>query len=209
MSEKQKNSGLSRRQFIKGLGGGVVGTATLISTLSSCKVQKSGPQGSIIRGPDLVDISFELNGKGYDLQIEPRVTLLDVIRDHLDYTGTKRVCNQGECGACTVILNGKTVLACAMFAMDAHGAEIETIEGLADGEELHPVQESFIEHDAMQCGFCTSGFIMSSIALLNENPEPSLTDIKKGVSGNLCRCGTYPHVFKAIDGAAKKMQRGG
>ena len=209
MSEKRKNSGLSRRQFIKGLGGGVVGTATLISTLSSCKVQKSGPQGSIIRGPDLVDISFELNGKRYDLQIEPRVTLLDAIRDHLDYTGTKRVCNQGECGACTVILNGKTVLACAMFAMDAHGAEIETVEGLADGEELHPVQESFVEHDAMQCGFCTSGFIMSSVALLNENPEPSLADIKKGVSGNLCRCGTYPNVFKAVDDAAKKMQRGG
>jgi aerobic-type carbon monoxide dehydrogenase small subunit (CoxS/CutS family) len=156
-----------------------------------------------------VDISFTLNGKGYDLQIEPRMTLLDVIRDHLDYTGTKRVCNRGECGACTVILNGKTVLACAMFAMDAHGAEIETIEGLADGEELNPIQESFIEHDAMQCGFCTSGFIMSSVALLNENPEPSLAEIKKGVSGNLCRCGTYPHVFKAIDDAAKKMQRGG
>jgi len=209
MSEKSKNSGLSRRQFIKGFGGGVVGTATLISTLSSCKVQKSGPQGSIIRGPDLVDISFELNGKSYDLQIEPRMTLLDVIRDHLDHTGTKRVCNRGECGACTVILNGKTVLACAMFAMDAHGAEIETVEGLADGDDLHPVQESFIEHDAMQCGFCTSGFIMSGVALLKENPEPSMTDIKKGVSGNLCRCGTYPHVFKAIDDAAKKMQRGG
>ena len=209
MSEKSKKSGLSRRQFIKGLGGGVVGTATLISTLSSCKVQKSGPQGSVIRGPDLVDVSFTLNGKGYDLKIEPRVTLLDAIRDHLDHTGTKRVCNQGECGACTVILNGKTVLACTMFAMDAHGADIETIEGLADGDDLHPLQESFVENDAMQCGFCTSGFIMSGVALLNENSEPSLADIKKGVSGNLCRCGTYPHVFKAIDDAAKKMQRGG
>lgn len=209
MSEKRKKSGLSRRAFIKGLGGGVVGTATLISTISSCKVQKSGPHGSIIRGPDVVDISLRINGKRHKLQIEPRVTLLDAIRDHLDYTGTKRVCNQGECGACTVKLNGKTVLACAMFALDAHGAEIETIEGLAKGDKLHAVQESFIEHDAMQCGFCTSGFIMSSVALLEENPEPSLVDIKKGVSGNLCRCGTYPNVFKAVDDAAKKMRKGG
>jgi xanthine dehydrogenase YagT iron-sulfur-binding subunit len=137
------------------------------------------------------------------------MTLLDVIRDRLDYTGTKRVCNRGECGACTIILDGKTILACSMFALDADGAEIETVEGLADGDQLHPIQESFVKHDALQCGFCTSGFIVSSKALLNENPSPTMDEIKKGISGNLCRCGTYPNIFKAVDEAAKNMQKGG
>jgi aerobic-type carbon monoxide dehydrogenase small subunit (CoxS/CutS family) len=209
MNEKEQKSGLSRRDFIKGVGGGVLGSAALISTISQCTPEKKGPHGSIIRGPDKVMVSFTINGSKQSLEIEPRITLLDAIRDRLDHTGTKRVCNRGECGACTVILDGKTVLACSMFALDADGAEIETVEGLADGDQLHPIQESFVKHDALQCGFCTSGFIISSKALLNENPSPTMDEIKKGISGNLCRCGTYPNIFKAVDEAAKTMRKGG
>jgi aerobic-type carbon monoxide dehydrogenase small subunit (CoxS/CutS family) len=209
MNEKEQKSGLSRRDFIKGVGGGVLGSAALISTISQCTPEKKGPHGSIIRGPDKVMVSFTINGSKQSLEIEPRITLLDAIRDRLDHTGTKRVCNRGECGACTVILDGKTVLACSMFALDADGAEIETVEGLADGDQLHPIQESFVKHDALQCGFCTPGFIISSKALLNENPSPTMDEIKKGISGNLCRCGTYPNIFKAVDEAAKTMRKGG
>ena len=143
------------------------------------------------------------------LEVEPRTTLLDALRDQLGFTGSKRVCDRGQCGACTVIMNGETVLACTMLAVDAEGTKIETVEGLADGDKLHPVQESFVQHDAMQCGFCTPGFIMSSMALLRSNANPTWEEIKHGVSGNLCRCGTYPHIFVAVDEAAKKMRKGG
>jgi aerobic-type carbon monoxide dehydrogenase small subunit (CoxS/CutS family) len=209
MKDEEERSGLSRRQFIKGLGGGVVGTATLISTISSCKVQEAGLHGAVVRGPDEVEIVLKINGKEHKVKLEPRVTLLDALRDRLNHTGTKRVCNRGECGACTIILNGRTVLACSMLAVDADDAEIETIEGLAKGDDLHPLQESFIKHDAMQCGFCTPGFVISGISLIRSNPTPNMQEIREGVSGNLCRCGTYPHVFKAIDEAAKKMRKGG
>jgi xanthine dehydrogenase YagT iron-sulfur-binding subunit len=209
MSDKDQKSGLSRRDFIKGMGGGVLGSAALISTISKCAPEKKGPHGSVIRGPEKVKVSFRINGKRHSLDLDPQVTLLDALRNHLDYTGTKQVCNRGECGACTVLLNGKSVQACSMFALDADGAEIETVEGLADGNRLHPIQESFVKHDAMQCGFCTSGFIMSSAALLRKNPTPSMDEIKLGVAGNLCRCGTYPNIFKAVDEAAKKMSKGG
>ncbi|RPI01601.1 MAG: (2Fe-2S)-binding protein, partial [Calditrichaeota bacterium] len=117
--------------------------------------------------------------------------------------------NKGQCGACTVILNGRTVLACSMLAIDADGATIETVEGLEVDGQLHPLQQAFVNNDALQCGFCTPGFIMSAVALLRKNPEPSREEIKKGVSGNLCRCGTYPHVFKAVDEAAKTLKKGG
>lgn len=209
MSDKDRKPGLSRRDFIKGMGGGVIGSAALISTISNCTPEKKGPHGSVIRGPEKVEVSFRINGMRHLLQLDPQVTLLDALRNNMDYTGTKQVCNRGECGACTVIIDGKTVLACSIFALDADGAEIETVEGLADGDQLHPVQESFVKHDAMQCGFCTPGFIMSSTALLKQNPTPSMDEIKAGVAGNMCRCGTYPNIFKAVDDAAKKMRKGG
>ena len=209
MSEKDQKSRLSRRDFIKGMSGGVLGSAALISTISKCTPEKKGPYGSFIRGPEKVKVSFKINGMRKSLELDPQVTLLDAIRNQLDYTGTKQVCNRGECGACTVILNGRTVPACSILALDAEGAEIETVEGLADGDQLHPVQESFIKHDALQCGFCTPGFIMSSAALLESNPTPSMEEIKEGVAGNFCRCGTYPNIFKAVDDAAKKMSKGG
>ncbi len=204
MSEEKQHDGLSRRGFIKGIGGGIVGTAAL----SSVKSARAQAYGKIV-GPDKVDITLVVNGSKRSLKVDPRVTLLDALREQLSFTGTKRVCNKGQCGACTVILDGKTVLACSMLAIDADGSSVETIEGLAKGDTLHPVQEAFVNNDALQCGFCTPGFIMSGVYLLKNNPAPSMDDIKKAVSGNLCRCGTYPHVFKAVEDAALAMKKGG
>ncbi len=205
MSEEKIKDGLSRRGFIKGVGGGVVGTAVLTSVKSTSAAEKYGD----VIGPDVAKVSFIVNGESKTITVDPRVTLLDALRDQLSFTGTKRVCNKGQCGACTIIMNGRTVLACSMLAVDAQGANIETIEGLATGEKLHPFQQEFIKNDALQCGFCTPGFIMSSAVLLRNNPSPSMDDIKQAVSGNLCRCGTYPHIFKAVDDAAKAMKKGG
>jgi xanthine dehydrogenase YagT iron-sulfur-binding subunit len=160
-----------------------------------------------IVGPGKVKVTFVVNGKTVPVTIEPRTTLADALRDVLHLTGTKIGCDRGACGACTVIMDGKAVSACMILALDAVGRSIETIEGLAPGhDKLHPLQEAFIEEDAMQCGFCTSGMIMSSKHLLDQNSQPSLEDIITAVSGNLCRCGTYPHVFKAVEKAAKKMK---
>jgi xanthine dehydrogenase YagT iron-sulfur-binding subunit len=210
MKEIEQKSGISRRNFIKGFGGGVAGTVAITSTLpDSADASTKGPHGSKVRGPNQVAVSLLINGQKKVIKVDPRITLLDAIRDQLDFTGTKRVCNRGACGACTVIMNGRTILACSTLAVDADGSTIQTIEGLSKGDKLHPVQESYIKYDALQCGFCTPGFIMSSIALLKNNPSPTMDDIKHGVAGNLCRCGTYPNVFKAIDSAAKNMKKGG
>ncbi|MBN1478657.1 (2Fe-2S)-binding protein [candidate division KSB1 bacterium] len=205
MSEEKKHDGLSRRSFLKGVGGGVVGTAVLTSSRRTSAAEQYGD----VVGPDAVEITLNVNGQKRTLTVDPRVTLLDALRDQLSLTGSKRVCNKGQCGACTLICNGRTVLACSMLAIDADGADVETIEGLKTGDQLHPVQEEFIKNDALQCGFCTPGFIMSSVALLRKNPSPSMEEIKYAVSGNLCRCGTYPHVFKAVHDAAQAMKKGG
>ncbi|MBN1561599.1 (2Fe-2S)-binding protein [candidate division KSB1 bacterium] len=202
MSEQQK-PGLSRRGFLKGVGGGVVGVTVLPSLRTA-----TARYGTSV-GPGAARITLTVNGEKKMIEVDPRTTLLDALRDQLGLTGSKRVCNKGQCGACTVILNGRSVLACSMLAIDADGATVETIEGLAKGDELHPVQRAFIKDDALQCGFCTPGFIMSSVLLLRQNPSPTLDEIKYAVSGNLCRCGTYPHVFKAVDEAAKAMKKGG
>lgn len=209
MNDKKEASGISRRHFIKGVGGGIIGTATVSVAADKKAINQTGLHGAEIRGPDEVTISLRINGKPYTLKVEPHTTLLDVIRNHLGLTGTKRVCNRGECGACTVILNGKLVYACSLFALDADKGEIQTIEGLATGEELHPIQKVFIKHDALQCGFCTSGFIMSSKALLDENYSPSMEEIKEGLAGNVCRCGTYTNIFEAVNEAANDMRKGG
>ena len=209
MKNKNQKTGISRRNFIKGFGGGIVGTAAVTSSFAKGVGSQAGPHGSTVHGPGKVKISMQVNGKNHSLEVEPRTSLLDAMRDQLGYTGTKRVCNRGECGACTVIMNGKTVLSCSIFAIDADGAKIETVEGLAEDEKLHPLQEAFVKHDALQCGFCTSGFLMSSVALLRKNPSPSRDEIRHGVSGTLCRCGTYPNIFAAVDDAAKTMKRGG
>jgi len=208
MSQTTNQSDLSRRGFLKGLGGGLAGAAAVSTTLSH-RDARAKNTGAAVRGPKPVSISLTVNGKKENLTVEPGLTLLDAIRDRLGLTGCKRVCNRGECGACTILLNGKTVLSCSILAIDADGGVIETVEGMQNGDVLHPVQQAFIEHDALQCGFCTSGFIVTCISLLRENPQPTLEQIKTGLSGNLCRCGTYPHIFAACAEAAKKMQQGG
>jgi carbon-monoxide dehydrogenase small subunit len=153
------------------------------------------------------EMTLKVNGTNYRLSIEPRRTLLEVLRENLGLTGTKKSCNEGNCGACTVLLEGRPVASCLVLAIDAQGKEILTIEGLSEGEKLHPIQEAFLKHGAIQCGFCTPGMVMSAKALLDENPEPTTTEIRKAISGNLCRCTGYQHIVDSILAASKTMQK--
>jgi xanthine dehydrogenase YagT iron-sulfur-binding subunit len=143
-------------------------------------------------------LHLEVNGVKHELAVEPRVTLLEVLREHLDLTGTKKGCDRGQCGACTVHVDGVRINSCLSLALTNDGKKITTIEGLAKGEELHPMQEAFINHDGFQCGYCTSGQIMSAVALLKEGHAGSETEIREFMSGNICRCGAYPNIVKAI-----------
>jgi carbon-monoxide dehydrogenase small subunit len=150
-------------------------------------------------------VGLTVNGTWYELSVQPWETLLEVIRDRLGLTGTKEGCGLGECGACTVIMDGKTVNSCLVLAVEADGRQVTTIEGLADGDELHPIQEAFIERGGLQCGFCTPGMIMSAKALLDENPHPSEAEIRRGIAGNLCRCTGYTKIMESITSAAENM----
>ena len=195
-------SGFSRRGFMRGvgLGSGALGTVLLE------KEAAAAPAGAAVQGPAAVPITLNLNGKPMNLTVEPRVTLSDALRHHLDLTGSKRVCDRGTCGACTVIMNGKTVYSCTVLAIDAQGKNIQTIEGLAPADKLHPVSQAFWDNDAQQCGYCTPGFVMACKGLLDENPNPTVNDLKHGLGGNLCRCGTYMGVRKAVLEAAKNTK---
>ncbi|MBW8727263.1 MAG: (2Fe-2S)-binding protein [Inquilinus limosus] len=148
------------------------------------------------------DVTLQVNGRSRQLRIDPRVTLLDALRDHLGLTGTKKGCDRGECGACTVHVDGRRALSCLTLAVMADGREITTIEGLAEGDRLHPVQAAFIEHDAFQCGFCTPGQIMSAVACIREGHAGSDDEIRESMSGNLCRCAAYPQIVAAVRAAA-------
>jgi aerobic-type carbon monoxide dehydrogenase small subunit (CoxS/CutS family) len=154
------------------------------------------------RGPDAVRVQMRVNGRPATLHIEPRRTLLSVLREELGLTGAKRGCGEGTCGACTVMLDGQTVYACMTLAVCCDGREVRTIEGLAQGDELHPVQQAFIEKDGFQCGFCTPGQVMSAVALLERNPRPSEAEVREGMAGNVCRCGAYPNIVEAVLAAA-------
>lgn len=154
-----------------------------------------------------VEIVLKVNGINYKVAVEPRRTLVEVLRDTLGLTGTKKSCNEGECGACTVLLDGKPATSCLVLALDAQGREITTIEGLSQGEKLHPVQEAFLKHGAIQCGFCTPGMVMSAKALLDENPRPTATEVRKAISGNLCRCTGYQQIVDAILAASETMSK--
>ena len=151
-------------------------------------------------------IKVTVNGVLYELSVQPWETLLDVIREHLGLTGTKEGCGLGECGACTIVMDGKTVNSCLVLAVEADSRVITTIEGLADGDKLHPIQEAFVEQGGMQCGFCTPGMIMSAKALLDENPNPTEGEIRRGIAGNFCRCTGYTKIIESIKAAAKNMQ---
>jgi xanthine dehydrogenase YagT iron-sulfur-binding subunit len=145
-----------------------------------------------------VDVELRINAAPKRLTIDPRTTLLDALREHLDLTGTKKGCDHGQCGACTVHVDGRRVLSCLTLAVAAHGKVITTIEGLAKGEQLHPMQQAFLDHDGFQCGYCTPGQIMSAVALLRERCGPNDDDVRECMSGNLCRCGAYPNIIAAI-----------
>ncbi len=154
-------------------------------------------------------IKVTVNDRLYELQVDPELRLVDLLRDELGLTGTKEGCGKGECGACTIIMNGKTVNSCMVLAFQADGSEILTIEGMGDGEELHPIQEAFIRQGAVQCGYCTPGMVLSAKAILDKNPNPSEEEIRKGISGNLCRCTGYQKIVDAIKDAAEVMGGGG
>ncbi|OGF52663.1 MAG: hypothetical protein A2Z21_10180 [Candidatus Fraserbacteria bacterium RBG_16_55_9] len=158
------------------------------------------------RGPGKTPVSLKVNHGLHTIFVEPRRTLLDALRKDLGLIGTKKGCDEGTCGSCTVLFDGKPVYACLMLAIECEGHEIETIEGLSQGDQIHPIQQAFIEHDAFQCGFCTPGQILSVKALLDANPSPSADDVKRAVSGNLCRCGAYPKIVQAALKAAERLK---
>jgi len=155
-----------------------------------------------------IEIEVTVNGVRHKLRVKPWDTLLDVIRDQLGLTGTKEGCGLGECGACTVMMDGKTVNSCLVLAPEADGKEIMTVEGLAKEDKLHPIQEAFIECGGLQCGFCTPGMVISTKALLDENPDPSEEEIRRGIAGNFCRCTGYTKIFESIKVASRKLRGG-
>jgi xanthine dehydrogenase YagT iron-sulfur-binding subunit len=165
------------------------------------------PKAPQFIGPGPVDVELEVNGDAVSVHVPPQRTLLDTLRETLGLTGAKRVCDEGTCGACTVLLDGQPVYACMTLAVACAGRAVETVEGLSAEGALHPVQVAFIEHDAFQCGFCTPGQIMSCVGLLRHNPSPTAEEVLRAVSGNLCRCGAYPNIVAAALSAAKKQAR--
>jgi xanthine dehydrogenase YagT iron-sulfur-binding subunit len=201
---RRPKNGVSRRGFIRGVGiggGAAIGTSVLETKALAADAAKTS-------GPGAVPITLRINGKPYNLTVEPRVTLLDALRNHLDHTGAKRVCDRATCGACTVIVNSKVVYSCTMLAIEAQDKDIQTIEGIASGSRLHPVSAAFVNNDAQQCGYCTPGFVMAAKGFLDKHPNPTFEDVEKGLGGNLCRCGTYVGVRKAVLEAAKEMRGG-
>jgi xanthine dehydrogenase YagT iron-sulfur-binding subunit len=198
---KPKN-GFSRRGFIRGVG---ISTGALGSGLLETAAL-AAPAGAMA-GPDAAPVTLKINGKPYNLNLEPRVTLIDALRNYADHTGAKKVCDRATCGACTVIMDGKVVYSCTVLAIDAQGKDIQTIEGLSSGKP-HPVSAAFVNHDAQQCGYCTPGFVMATKGFLDKHPNPTAADVEKGLGGNLCRCGTYIGMKKAVLEAAKEMKGG-
>ena len=192
-TDREESSGVSRRDFLK-----ISSISAAAVPLIGTKVVYAEGEPVKVYGPGKVPVELTVNGKTKTLQIEPRVTLLDALRDHLDITGAKRVCDRGECGACTVLLDNKAVYACSVLAIDVQGKAIATVEALTQGEQLDPVQQAFVENDASQCGFCTPGFVVATKAFLQKYPRATADDVRRGLSGNLCRCGTYHGIQQAI-----------
>lgn len=196
---KDKGSGVSRRTFLK-----ASGISLSVPLVMGHRVINVAGAEVKVYGPTKVPIQLMINGKASTVNVEPRVTLLEALRNELDITGAKRVCDRGSCGACTMIVDGKAIYSCSTLAIDAQGKSITTVEGLMQGDNLHPVQQAFIDNDAQQCGFCTPGFVVASKAFLDKNPNPTAEQIQKGLGGNTCRCGTYMGVRAAVAQAAQK-----
>ena len=196
--ERNEGGGLSRRGFLKG--SGIAAAATALTTpLVEAATQVSGPK---VLGPNAVDITLTINGQKKTLKVEPRVTLLDALRNQLDLTGAKKVCDRATCGACTVIIDGKPAYACSVLAIEAQGKQIKTVESLGTD---HPMVKAFVENDAQQCGFCTPGFVMACTAFASKHPNATIEQIEHGLGGNLCRCGTYVGIRPAVQQAAKAV----
>lgn len=206
MEEKKKGNGLSRRSFLKNIGGGAIGTAVISTGLVKSDPAEAYTTEIVGAGRRKTAVNLKVNGKNYRVEVEHRETLAEVLRDQLGLTGTKIGCDRGECGACTVIINGRNMYSCSQLAVWMQGKEILTIEGLAKGDKLDPLQDAFIEHDGAQCGFCTSGQIMSGKALLMKNSKPTEAQARRGLSGNLCRCGNYNREVAAVLAVAAKAR---
>lgn len=202
--EEEKNvppGGQSRRSFLKHstAAAAILATPPAVVKAAEKKLDERGAEYF-----EKVPLQLEVNGRSYAMNIEPRVTLLDLLREQLHLTGTKKGCDLGQCGACTVHVDSKRVLSCLSLAVMQNGKKVTTIEGLADGDNLHPMQEAFIKHDGFQCGYCTPGQIMSAVACINEGHAGSEAEIRESMSGNICRCGAYPNIVGAIKEVAQK-----
>jgi xanthine dehydrogenase YagT iron-sulfur-binding subunit len=203
LPEQLERVSFTRRDFLKTAGVGSLATAVTTVGVAEAEAQS----GAALIGPGEVPVSLMVNGKRVDLRIEPRVTLLNAIRNRADLTGNKRVCDRGACGACTMIVDGRTVYSCSTLAIEVQGKQIRTVDGLATGNALHPVQQAFCDTDGLMCGFCTPGFVVATVAMLERTPNPTLEQAKKGLDGNICRCGTFVRILEAAM-KAKGVARG-
>ena len=194
-TEPEKFGAHSRRTFLKSLGTVAATAATAQVQSVAAELEKANAEKTV--GPGAVPVTLKVNGQTLKLTIEPRVTLLDALRNYSGLTGAKEGCDRAACGACTVLMDDLPVYSCQKLAIEAQGCEITTIEGLAKNGKLSPVQQAFLDRDALQCGYCTPGFIMSVTALLKKNPHPTADEVKHACAGNLCRCGTHPHIVQA------------
>ena len=202
--------GLSRRQFLKGSGAAAAATALATAPVTALAAEEAADSGKVVgMGPAPVAVQLTVNGKKMSHALEPRVTLLDALRNYLDVTGCKRVCDRGTCGACTVMLDGKPIYSCTMFAVEAQGREIKTAEALVADGKLDAVPAAFAHYDAQQCGFCTPGFVVAMRAAFDKNPKATPAEIEEGLSGNICRCGTYQQMRDAIAALCKTEGKGG
>ncbi len=201
--ESEQDLAVSRRSFLKG--SGLALSVPLVA--GGVRTVKAAGQDVKVHGPNKVSITLDINGKKQAAQVEPRYTLLDTLRNDLDTTGAKRVCDRGTCGACSVMMDGKLVYSCSVLAIEAQGKKISTVESLAQNGQLSPVQQAIVDNDGQQCGFCTPGFTMACTALLNKHPNPNDEQMRLGLGGNLCRCGTYVGLREAVKQVA--AQKGG
>lgn len=204
--EIKPKKGLSRRAFLSRSAGLAISTPIIAEAGLAAS---AGPAADVkILGPGKVPVTLQINGKPHNLSIEPRVTLLDALRNYLDFTGAKKVCDRAVCGSCTVIMDGKPVYACAVLAIETQGKQITTVESLSADGKLHPIQAAFVQNDAQQCGYCTPGFVMACKALLDKNPNPTMEQVREGLGGNLCRCGTYAGIRQVVQTAGKALKGG-